>query len=141
MKRTFFQTAVVSILRYGCTTWTQTKRLEKKLDGNYTRMLQAVLNKSWLQNPTKHQLYDCSTLPLICTLSCRVLSKEQSSTIFNVFAIGYRSYGNQTWSIKWNALSSRQRSYRYCCMDALLGRSLNGWRRSWTATTQECCEQ
>ena len=26
------------------------------------------------------------------------------------------------WPINWNALSSRQRSYRYCCMDALLGR-------------------
>ena len=38
MKPSFFQAAVVSILLYGCTTWTQTKRLEKKLDGNYTRM-------------------------------------------------------------------------------------------------------
>ena len=47
MKRSFFQTAVVSILLYGCTTWTLTKRLEKKLDGNYTRILQAILNKSW----------------------------------------------------------------------------------------------
>ena len=34
-----------------------TKRLEKKLDGNYTRMLRAVLNKSWRQHPTRHQLY------------------------------------------------------------------------------------
>ena len=41
-----------------CTTWTLTKRLEKKLDGNYTRMLRAILNKSWRQHPTKHQLYD-----------------------------------------------------------------------------------
>ena len=57
MKHCFFQTAVVSILLYGCTTWTLTKRLEKKLDGNYTRMLQAILNKSWRQHPTKHQLY------------------------------------------------------------------------------------
>ena len=47
MKRSFFQVAVVSILLYGCTTWTLTKRLEKKLDGNYTRMLRAILNKSW----------------------------------------------------------------------------------------------
>ena len=31
MKRSFFQAAVVSILLYGCTTWTLTKRLEKKL--------------------------------------------------------------------------------------------------------------
>ena len=44
MKCSFFQ-AVVSILLYGCTTWTLTKRMEKKLDGNYTRMLRAILNK------------------------------------------------------------------------------------------------
>ena len=48
MKRSFFQAAVVSILLYGCTTWTLTKRLERKLDGNCTRMLRAVLNKSWI---------------------------------------------------------------------------------------------
>ena len=57
MKRCFFQAAVVSILLYGCTTWTLTKRLEKKLDGNYTRVLRAILNKSWRQNSTRHQLY------------------------------------------------------------------------------------
>ena len=34
MKRSFFQPAVVSILLYGCTTWTLTKQLEKKLDGS-----------------------------------------------------------------------------------------------------------
>ena len=47
MKRSFFQAAVASILLYGCTTWTLTKRLKKKLDDNYTRMLRAILNKSW----------------------------------------------------------------------------------------------
>ena len=57
MKRSFFQAAVTSILLYGCTIWTLTKRLEKKLDGNYTRMLRAILNKSWRQHPTRHQLY------------------------------------------------------------------------------------
>ena len=57
MKRIFFQAAVVSILLYGCTTWTLTKRLKKKLDGNYTRMLRAILNKSWRQRPTRPQLY------------------------------------------------------------------------------------
>ena len=57
MKRSFFQAAVTSILLYGCTTWTLTKRLEKKLDGNYTRMQRAILNKSWQQHPTRHQLY------------------------------------------------------------------------------------
>ena len=63
MKRSFFQRAVVAILLYGCTTWTLTKRLEKKLDANYTRMLQAILNKSWRLHPIKHQLY--GHLPLI----------------------------------------------------------------------------
>ena len=37
--------------------WTLTKRPKKKLDGNYTRMLRAILNKSWRQHPTRHQLY------------------------------------------------------------------------------------
>ena len=40
MKCSFFQAAVVSILLYGCTTWTLT-----------------ILNKSWRQHPTRHQLY------------------------------------------------------------------------------------
>ena len=57
MKRSFFQPTVVSILLYGCTTWMLTKWLEKKLDGNYTKMLWAILNKSWRQHSTKHQLY------------------------------------------------------------------------------------
>ena len=63
MKRSFFQAAIVSILLYGCTIWTVTKRMEKKLDNNYTRKLQAILNKSWRQHPTKQQLY--SHLPPI----------------------------------------------------------------------------
>ena len=46
--------AVVSILLYGCTTWTLTN---KKLDGNYTRTLWAILNKSWRQHPTRHRLF------------------------------------------------------------------------------------
>ena len=29
----------------------------EKLEGNYTRMLRVILNKSWRQHPTKHQLY------------------------------------------------------------------------------------
>ena len=57
IKCSFFQAAVVSILLYECTTWMLTKQMEKKLDDNYTRMLQAILNKSWRQQPTKQQLY------------------------------------------------------------------------------------
>ena len=60
MKRSFFQAAIVSVLLYGYTSWTLTKPMEKKID---TRMLRAILNKSWRQHPTKHQLY--GHLPLI----------------------------------------------------------------------------
>ena len=47
---------MIVILLYRCTTWTLTKRLEKKLDGNCTRMLRAILNWSWRQHPTRQQL-------------------------------------------------------------------------------------
>ena len=57
MKRGFNQAAVVLILLYGCTTWTLTKRPEKKLHGNYTTMLRAIFNTSWRQHRTRHQLY------------------------------------------------------------------------------------
>ena len=70
MKCSFFQAAVVSILLYGCTTWTLTKRMEEKLDGNYTRMLRTMLNKSWKQYPTKPQLYGHLT-PITKTIQVR----------------------------------------------------------------------
>ena len=63
IKRSFFQAVVMSILLHGCTTWMLPKHMEKKLDGNYTRMLQEILSKSWRQHPTKQQLY--SHLPPI----------------------------------------------------------------------------
>ena len=53
IKHSFFQAAVVSRLLYGCTTWTLTKHMKKNLDGNYTRMLWAILIKSWRQHPKK----------------------------------------------------------------------------------------
>ena len=54
MKHSFFQAAVVPILLYRCTTWTLTKHMEKKLDGNYTKnaasdieqILEAALHKA-----------------------------------------------------------------------------------------------
>ena len=53
----YFKRAVMSILLYGCTTWTLTKRMEKKLDGNYKRLLGAILKNSWRQHPTKQRQY------------------------------------------------------------------------------------
>ena len=69
-KCSFFQVAVVSILLYGCTTWTLSKRMKKKFDGNYTRMLRAMLNKSWRQHPTKQLLYGHQT-PIMETIQVR----------------------------------------------------------------------
>ena len=63
VKQEFFQAVAVSVLLYGYTTWILTRYFEKKLHGNYIRMLCAVLNKSWKQHPTKQQLY--SHLPPI----------------------------------------------------------------------------
>ena len=57
IKRCFFPAAVESILLYRCTKWTLTKRIEKNLDGNYKRMLRAILHMSWRQHPTKQHLY------------------------------------------------------------------------------------
>ena len=44
--------------------------MEKKLDGNYTRMLRAILNKFWRQHPTKQQLYGHSP-PITKTIKIR----------------------------------------------------------------------
>ena len=57
IKHSFFRSVVVLILLYGCTTWMLSKCMEKNLDGNYTRLLRAILNKSWRQQPIKQQLY------------------------------------------------------------------------------------
>ncbi len=57
MKRSFFQEAVTSILLSVSTTRTLKQREERKREGTYTRMLRAILNKSWRQHPTRHQLY------------------------------------------------------------------------------------
>ena len=62
MKRSFFRAAVVSILLYGCTTWTLTKRRKKKLDGNYTRMLRAIWTSPG-DNTPQDTKYTATCLP------------------------------------------------------------------------------
>ena len=42
---------------FNCSKVWYENKMEKKLDGNYTRMLRAILNKSWRQHPAKQQLY------------------------------------------------------------------------------------
>ena len=52
MRRSFFQAVVVSILLYGCTTWTLTKWLEKKLDKNTASNIKQVLEAKPYKAPT-----------------------------------------------------------------------------------------
>ena len=70
IKCSFFQAAIMWLLLYGCTTWTLTKRMEKKLDSNYARMPRAILNKFWRQHPIKQPLYGHLT-PITKTIQVR----------------------------------------------------------------------
>ena len=57
LKRNFFRATVESVFVYGAITWTLTTKLEKKIDGAYTRMLRAALNVSWKDHLTNKKLY------------------------------------------------------------------------------------
>ena len=70
IKHSLFQAVVVSVLLYGCTTWTLTIRMEKKLDGNYPKILRAILNKSLRQHPPNQRLYG-HLLPITKTIKVR----------------------------------------------------------------------
>jgi hypothetical protein len=69
LKRNFFRATVESVLVYGSITWTLTSKLEKKLDGAYTRMLRIALNKSWRQHLTNKVLY--GNIPPISKSICQ----------------------------------------------------------------------
>ena len=57
LKKNFFRATVESILVYGSITWTLTSSLEKNIDGAYTRMLRAALNKIWQDHTSNNELY------------------------------------------------------------------------------------
>ena len=57
LKIRIFRATVESILLYGSETWTLPVRLEKRLDGCYTRLLMRVQNISWKKHPTLKDIY------------------------------------------------------------------------------------
>ena len=57
LKIKFFQATVESVLLYGTETWTLTKEICNRLDGNCTRMLRVVLSVSWRAHMTNKELY------------------------------------------------------------------------------------
>ena len=55
MKRSFFQAVVMSILLYGCTTWTLRKWLEKNVGSNIEQVLAATPHKApTIEPPASH---------------------------------------------------------------------------------------
>ena len=65
LKINFFRATVETVLLYGCTTWTLTKALERKLDGTYARLIRTALNIKWQTHTTNAVLY--GNLPRITT--------------------------------------------------------------------------
>ena len=57
IKIQLFRATTETILLYGSSTWSLTKREEKALDGTYTRMLRKVLNISWNEKVNNATLY------------------------------------------------------------------------------------
>ena len=65
MKRNFFRATVEFVLTYGSFSWTLTKALDKRLNGNYTRMMSDILNRYWKDHPNNKDIY--VNIPDICT--------------------------------------------------------------------------
>ena len=74
--RIFFQANGMSARLHDWNTKSLSKCFVKKLDGNYRKIRQAVLNKSWKQHPTKQPLYShlpsiSQTIPTKTNKTCR----------------------------------------------------------------------
>ena len=57
IKVRLFTTTVESVLMYGAEAWTLTAKMEKALNGCYTRMLRKALNVPWQTHTTNRELY------------------------------------------------------------------------------------
>ena len=61
-----FRATIEPILLYGSETWTLSKKMEKRLDGTYTRLLMRAQNLSWKRHPSISQIY--GKLPRVSSL-------------------------------------------------------------------------
>ena len=72
-KTKVFKTSVESILLYGSEPWSLNVAKRKRLDGEYTKMLRAIYNLSWMDHPTNASVY--GSLPRISeVVRCRRLA-------------------------------------------------------------------
>ena len=128
----------MSILLYGCTIWTLTKRMEKKLDGNYTKMNQtgdiSTLEGTSLKLVDKFTYLGSSVSSTKKDIDTRLtkawtaidklsiiwksdLTDKMKRSFFQAAVVSILLYGCTTWTLT------------------------KEWRKSLTATTQEYCEQ
>ena len=66
IKIEIFRATVEPILLYGSETWTLSRKLEKRLDGTYTRLLMRAQNLSWKRHPSVSEIY--GSLPHVSAL-------------------------------------------------------------------------
>ena len=66
IKLKIFKSTVEPILLYGSETWTLSKKIERRLDGTYTRLLMRAQHISWKRHPTKQQIY--GNLPSVSSI-------------------------------------------------------------------------
>ena len=66
LKVKIFRATIEPILLYGSETWTLSRKLEKRLDGTYTRLLRRAQNLSWKSHPSIAQIYN--KLPRVSSL-------------------------------------------------------------------------
>ena len=74
----------VSMVLYGCTTWTLTKRIQKMLDRNYIRMLRATLNVPLNNSCTATYLQSQKNIQVIRTRHARHCWRKKDELISDV---------------------------------------------------------
>ena len=100
-----------SVLLHDCTNWNLTKQLEKKnLDGNYTRMLCAVLDKYWKQNPAKQQLQG-HLPPISQTIPIKPVSSLYTYTYTHKSWLNSKSYHSSALCGHWSLLEELPRRW------------------------------
>ena len=104
-----WKSAATSILLYGCTTWTLTKRLEKKLDGNYTRMLWAS-NLEQVLAATPHKKPDCTAT---CLLSRKLFKLDQPDMQDTAGESGTNSFEMYSYGPPHRAVQKQEDQHEY----------------------------
>ena len=131
-KRSVFHAAVVSMLLYGCTTWTLTKSMGEKVDSNYTGMLRAILNKSWRQHTTKRLLYGYLP-PIKKTIQVRRIPHaghcwRNKDEVISDILLWTRTHGWATSGRPARTYMQQLCAHTVCSLEYLLG-AMDDWDR------------